>query len=119
MRSLIGLIALILICIPNSAAVHAGDGLTITINNDSSDNILVTILDQGGQPPPRKVLTSTPLYGSASLTVTISAGAHGRGHLSWTAVSMDPDMRMCGRGDSPHLNDGDTVAVHADGDCSR
>jgi hypothetical protein len=34
-------------------------------------------------------------------------------------VSMDPDMRMCGRGDIASLNNGDTVSVHADGSCQR
>jgi hypothetical protein len=119
MRSLFRLIALVsLLCISASASVFAGDGLTITLNNDSSDNILVTAYDQG-KSPPSQILAGTPLYGSASLTVSLSVGSHGRGHLSWTAVSMDPNMRMCGHGDTAHLNDGDTVSVHADGDCHR
>jgi hypothetical protein len=117
MRTLFRPIILVaLICLSNSAGVFAGDGLTITINNDSSDNILVTVYDQGSQPP-RKILAGTAVYGSASLTVSIAVGSRGRGHLSWTAVSMDPDMRKCGHGDNAHLNDGDTVTVHADDDC--
>jgi hypothetical protein len=107
---------LYVLCCARGTAVLAGDGLTITLNNDSSDNILVTAYDQSGTPP-RKILAGTAVYGSASITVVIAANSHGRGHLSWTAVSADPDMRMCGRGDNAHLNDGDTVTVHADGDC--
>jgi hypothetical protein len=38
--------------------------------------------------------------------------------LSWTAITQDPDMRMCGHNDKPNLNDGDTVHVQADGDCA-
>jgi hypothetical protein len=107
---------LYVLCCARGAAVLAGDGLTITLNNDSSDNILITAYDQSSSPP-RKILASTAVYGSASITVAILANSHGRGHLSWTAVSADPDMRMCGHGDNAHLNDGDTVAVHADSDC--
>jgi hypothetical protein len=33
-------------------------------------------------------------------------------------MTIDPDMRMCGRGEKAKLNDGDTVNVHADGDCT-
>jgi hypothetical protein len=98
-----------------SALAVAGEGLTITINNDSSDNILVTAYDRNTN---QLVLSSRPIYGSASITVTISADATGQGHLSWTATTIDRDMHMCGRNDKPNLNDGDTVSVHADGDCA-
>jgi hypothetical protein len=33
-------------------------------------------------------------------------------------MNQDPDMRMCGHDDKSDLNDGDTVNVYADGDCS-
>jgi hypothetical protein len=109
---------LFLLSLSTVGAMGAGDGLTIKITNDSSDNILLTVYDQHARPP-QKVMASTPVYGSASLTVSISADSRGKGHLSWTAVSMDPNMRMCGRGDTASLNDGDTISVHADGDCAR
>jgi len=94
----------------------AGDGLMITINNDTSDNIYVTAYDQNTSPP-QLVLSRTPIYGSASLTVSITPDNSGHGHLSWTAITVDPDMHMCGHKDKPNLNDGDTVNVHADADC--
>jgi hypothetical protein len=100
-----------------SAAVLGGDGLMITINNDSSDGILVTAYDQNTSPPQR-ILSSTPVSGNASIPVSITADGSGHGHLSWTALTADRDMRMCGRGDRSGLNDGDTVNVHADGDCA-
>jgi len=91
-------------------------GLTITIANDTSDAIYVTAYDRNANPP-QMVLSSRPIYGSASITVTITPDASGQGHLSWTATTIDRDMHMCGRNDKPNLNDGDTVNVHADTDC--
>ena len=100
-----------------SPVVLGGDGLMITINNDSSDNLLVTVYDRSATPPQR-VVSRTPIYGNASLPVSITIDSSGHGHLSWTAMSMDVNMRMCGRGDKANLNDGDSVNVHADGDCT-
>jgi len=90
----------------------------ITLLNDSSDSLLVTVYDKGIQPP-QPLISDREIYGNASMTVSISAGRQGRGHLSWTAVTADRNMRKCGQGDNLHLNDGDTVTVHADGDCHR
>jgi hypothetical protein len=100
-----------------SVAVFGGDGLMITITNDTSDAVLVTAYDRNTSPP-QQILSSTPVYGSASIPVSITADGSGRGHFSWTAITVDRDMRMCGRGDRSGLNDGDTVNVHADGDCA-
>ena len=101
-----------------SVAAIGGEGLMITIVNDTSDNIFVTAYDRNANPP-QMVLASRPIYGSASITVTITPDDSGQGHLSWTARTMDRDMQMCGHNDKPGLNDGDTVNVHADGDCGN
>jgi hypothetical protein len=93
-----------------------GQGVTVTVSNDSSDSIYVTAYDRNTNPA-QMVLASRPIYGSSSVTVMISADASGQGHLSWTATTMDRDMHMCGHNDKPNLNDGDTVNVHADSDC--
>jgi hypothetical protein len=98
------------------ASAFGADGATITIVNDSTDSVFVTIYDLNTAPP-QKVLSRASLYGSASITVVISTDDSGHGHLSWTAMTIDPDMRMCGQKDKPGLNDGDTVRVRADGDC--
>jgi hypothetical protein len=99
------------------AAVYGDAGLTITVRNDTTDNLIVTIYDRNTSPP-QKVLSNEVVLGSASIPVSISADASGQGHLSWTARTADPDMRMCGHNDKANLNDGDTVHVQADGDCS-
>jgi hypothetical protein len=92
------------------------EGLTVTITNDTSDAIYVTAYDRNANPP-QVVLSNRAIYGSASLTVTITADASGRGHLSWTATTIDRNMRRCGHNDKPKLNDGDSVKVHADATC--
>jgi len=93
-----------------------GEGLTITIRNDTTDSLIVTIYDRNVYPP-QVVLSSETVLGSAAIPVSISADASGRGHLSWTAMTVDRDMRMCGHKDKRNLHDGDTVHVQADGDC--
>ncbi len=100
-----------------STAALGDGGLMITLLNDSPDNLMVTLYDQGTQPP-QQLLANRELYGNASMTVSIGAGRRGHGHVSWTAVTADHDMRKCGHGENRQLNDGDTVKVHADGDCS-
>jgi hypothetical protein len=101
-----------------STAVLGDGGLMITLLNDSSDNLFVTAYDQGTQPP-QPLVSNREIYGNASMTISISAGRQGHGHLSRSAVTADRDMRKCGQDDNRHLNDGDTVKVHADGDCHR
>jgi hypothetical protein len=99
-----------------AACAFAGSGLTVSINNDSSDTILVSVYDlnANGQ---QRVLSNEVINGNASVAVPIAADDQGRGHVSWRARSSDDDMRMCGSGDAGGLNDGDTVTVHADTSC--
>jgi len=108
-------LAYVLFCM-SGTAVYGDDGLTITLQNDTTDSVIVTAYDRNTSPP-QMVLSSEVVLGSAAIPVSISADYSGHGHLSWTAMTVDPHMRMCGHNDKPHLKDGDTVHVHADGDC--
>jgi protein-L-isoaspartate O-methyltransferase len=100
-------------------AALASDGVMITVNNDSSDNLFVTVYDRNTSPP-QQVLSHTALYGNASISVSIAADKSGHGRLSWTAITNDHDMRKCGHDQRrSNLNEGDTVNVHADGDCAQ
>jgi hypothetical protein len=94
-----------------------GGGVMLTISNDTSDNILVTIYDLGASPR-QMVLSNRPLYGNASITVSVTEDTSGKGHVWWRALSLDRDMRKCGHDDKADLNDGDTVNVYVDTDCS-
>jgi hypothetical protein len=99
-----------------SPPAFAGSGVTIHIQNDSVDNLSVSVYDRGlGRKQP--VVSGQVINGNASISITISADARGQGHLSWRAASLDPDARRCGHHDNPGLNDGDTVRVHADTAC--
>jgi hypothetical protein len=99
-----------------SASAFGGDGLSVIITNNTTENLNVTVYDLNANPVGR-VLSDQTINGFASLTVTIVADDSGEGHLSWTATSGGRDMRKCGRRDKPNLNDGDTVNVYADSDC--
>jgi hypothetical protein len=99
-----------------TSAVAGDGGLTITISNDSTTNILVTVYDLNTDPA-QKILASQLINGFATVAVSVSADGSGHAHLSWSAITLDRDMRQCGHRDSPDLNDGDTVRVSADDDC--
>jgi hypothetical protein len=94
----------------------AGSGLTVKINNDSTDTILVSVYDLNANGPQR-VLSNEVINGNASVAVPIAADDQGHGHVSWRARTSDDDMRTCGSGDTGNLNDRDTVTVHADAAC--
>ena len=100
----------------HSVIGQEGGGVMITIRNDTTENLLVTIYDMGTSPR-QQVLSDRPLYGNASLTVSITQDASGKGHLWWRAMSLDRDMRQCGHDETSDLSDGDTVNVSASDDC--
>jgi hypothetical protein len=94
----------------------AGGAVTVHILNDTVDNLIVSLYDRNlGRKLP--VLSGQIINGNSSISISISANASGQGHLSWTAATVDADMRRCGRYDDPGLNDGDTVRVHAGARC--
>jgi hypothetical protein len=101
-----------------SDAAFAQDAFMITLRNDTTDNLLVTVYDQSTSQS-QLVISRRPLYGNASISVLVGEDGSGKGHLYWSAMSLDSDMRMCGHHDNPNLNDGDTVNVYADGDCNE
>jgi len=100
-----------------SASVFGGSGLTVTINNDSEDRLIVSVYDLNASPP-QKVLSNEVINSNSSVTVPVAADDGGQGHVSWTARTSDADMRSCGRDEAANLNDGDTVSVHADTECN-
>jgi hypothetical protein len=99
------------------ALAFAGSGLTITLTNNTTDTLLVSVYDLNANPPQR-VLSSEVINGNASVAVTIAADDQGHGHVSWRARTSDSDMRMCGGDDAANLNDGDSVSAHADTECN-
>ena len=99
-----------------SVSALGGEGLSVSINNNTTDDLLVTVYDLNRNPAVR-VMSEQMINGFASLSVIVVADDSGEGHLSWTATTVGRDMRMCGHDDSANLNDGDTVKVSADAEC--
>lgn len=85
-----------------SAEVHWQNGLTISILNDSGDALIVNVYDQRPRPP-QQIVANATIYGNASLSISIAPNSSGRGHLRWTAVTQDSDIRACGHGDKSNL----------------
>jgi hypothetical protein len=101
------------------AHTSVGQGtVTIHVLNDTTDNLEVTLYDRNLRRH-QLVLSGQVIYGNASIATTISADSSGQGHVSWKAMTTDRDMRKCGHHDKGGLNDGDTVHVWANGNCSH
>jgi hypothetical protein len=100
------------------SATRADGTLTIHIANDGPDNLQVTIYDRNLRRR-QKVLSGQVIYGNASISMSISANSSGQGHVYWSAISTDRDLRKCGQHDKPHVNDGETIHVSADGPCAH
>jgi hypothetical protein len=92
--------------------------LTLHIANNSTDNLLITLYDRNLRRH-QTVLSGQLIYGNASISTSISADASGRGHVYWTAMTTDRDMRQCAQHDEPHVNDGETIHVSANGPCTH
>jgi hypothetical protein len=95
---------------------YAGDMVAITITNDNTDDVLVTVYDMNTQPP-GKLLDGQLINGFASVPISVAAGAGGTGHVSWTATNTDPDNVQCGRKDKPGLTNNASVHVFAHSKC--
>jgi hypothetical protein len=110
-------IASVLILCAIGVPAVADDAMSVTIVNDTTADIFVTVYDISSKPS-QKALSSQKLNGFASVNITIGADAEGRGHVAWTATSMDPDNHTCGRNEVAGLANNDSVHVSAAGSCA-
>lgn len=97
-------------------ATRADGTITIHLANGGPDNLVVTLYDRNLRHH-QLVLSSQIIYGNASIATSITANASSQGHLSWRATTTDRDMPRCGHRDVPHVDDGATIQVNADGAC--
>jgi hypothetical protein len=95
---------------------RADDTVSITIANDNTDDILVTVYDMNTSPH-AKVLDGQRISGFASVPISVTAGAGGTGHVYWQATNLDPDTPQCGHRDKARLANGDSVHVSAHSQC--
>jgi hypothetical protein len=111
---------LILSCLPlllvSAIAVGGLNGVDVTIANDSTEDVVVTVYDTSTQPN-SVILSHERINGFTRIPVSLSADETGRGNIAWTAVSADSNSRKCGHAFKAGLTDSASVDVHADGDC--
>src|ERR1700677_418498 len=98
------------------SAAHAGDTVTISITNNDTDDILVTVYDMNTQPH-AKVLDGQRISGFASVPISVAAGAGGTGHVFWHATTLHPDRPRCGQRDKTGLSNEGSVHVFAHSQC--
>ena len=109
-------LVLIVVTVVLVSAQGVGSGLTVTLSNGTTNDVFVTAYDLNAMTR-QKILSGEVINGNASISVSLSPDASGRGHLAWTAITVDRDMGGCGHGDNAQLHDGDTVNVNADSTC--
>jgi hypothetical protein len=95
---------------------RGAEGVSVTITNDSTEDILVTVYDTSTNPK-RTVLAGARITGFTSVPVSLTANASGKATLSWSATNVDPEFPKCGHADAA-VDDADSVSVHADSECA-
>lgn len=93
-----------------------GVGGDVTVTNDSTEDLVVTIYDDSAGPN-AVVLAHARINGFTSIPVSVSPDASGHTTLSWSATTADPRFRRCGHQDSVQLGDSSSLTVHADSSC--
>jgi hypothetical protein len=93
-----------------------GEGIQLSIKNDGTDDILVTVYDMTVGPQ-AIVLSHARISGFATVPLSVAPDATGRGNVSWSAVTATENGRKCGHADHVGLHDSASVTVHADSDC--
>jgi hypothetical protein len=103
-----------------TAAVGGLNGVDVTIANDGTEDVVVTLYDTSGQPngqPNAVVFARERINGFTKIPVSLAADESGRANLAWTAVTVDPQSRKCGHATRVGLTDAALVSVHADAEC--
>ena len=99
-----------------AAAVGGSNGVDVTIANDGTEDVVVTVYDTSIRPN-SVVLSHERINGFTKIPLSLAADDTGRANLAWTAVTVDPQSRKCGHATRVGLTDSASVAVHADSEC--
>jgi hypothetical protein len=112
---------LVLCCLPlllvGANAVGGLNGIDVTIANDGTEDVVVTVYDTSTQPN-SVVLSHERINGFTKIPVSLAADETGRANVAWTAVTVDPRSRKCGHASTVGLTDSASVTVHADAKCA-
>ena len=109
---LFGVVPLLLV----GATALGGEGVDVTIANDGTEDIVVTVYDTTVGPD-AVVLSHARIGGFTTVPVSVSPDANGRANLSWTAMTTDANFRKCGHQEGVELANASSLTVHADGSC--
>lgn len=101
-----------------ASTAFGGEGVDVTITNDSTEELVVTIYDESIGPN-AVVLAHAHISGFTRVPVSVSPDASGHASLSWTATTTDSKFRRCGHQDGVQLGDSASLTVHADSSCSN
>jgi hypothetical protein len=93
-----------------------GEGVSVKITNDGTQDIVVTVYDMNTQPH-KAILENARINGFTSVPINVVGDATGRAKLAWTATSVGQISRRCGQ-DEVALSDDSSLKVHADSICS-
>jgi hypothetical protein len=100
-----------------ATSLGGGDGIELSITNDGTENIFVTVYDTNTAPP-TAVIQNGRISGFAAVSVSVTPDVNGRGNISWTATSGDDGARKCGHGVRAGLEGSAAINVHADSSCT-
>jgi hypothetical protein len=107
----------------SAAALGGLSGVDVTIANDGTEDVVVTVYDTSTQPngqPNAVVFARERINGFTRVPVSLTADPTGRANIAWTAVTADPAdprSRKCGHATQVGLTESALVSVHADSDC--
>jgi hypothetical protein len=100
-----------------SVTALADDPVTIRIYNDDTDDIVLNVYDMNAQPP-KAVVVNQRINGVAGIPpISVLAGAVGRGHVKWTARSVDPGFARCGYREMREVENDTSVYVSLNSSC--
>ncbi len=100
-----------------AAAARADDGVPIAITNDGTTDIIVTVYDLNSAHH-EVVVPGERINGFSSVPITVTPGRDGKGHVSWTATTVDTKSRRCGRANKHALAADTVVHVYANARCA-
>jgi hypothetical protein len=110
--------ALAALLLTAASGVRAAGAVDITLHNNASDSLRVTLHDLNAQPA-QQVLVRDVINGFSSLRLSVTPDAAGLGHVSWTAHTLGSgSQRRCAQRDRPGLASGADVHVFANRECA-
>lgn len=92
------------------------DGIAVKVTNDTSSNVVVTVIDMNVNPE-QVLISNETIYGFASISIRISPDASGYGHIRWTATTGGAGSRSCGHKEADRLSVDSVVHVSANNSC--